>query len=63
VVLFASVRKAGHIGDEFGGKQMKKAGILFGQEDTFPQALIDRVNSRNAGVAAEAVRIDKLIQG
>ncbi|HEX4499452.1 MAG TPA: hypothetical protein VIE43_27510 [Thermoanaerobaculia bacterium] len=42
---------------------MKKAGILFGQEDTFPQALIDRVNSRNAGVAAEAVRIDKLVQG
>ena len=42
---------------------MKKAGILFGQEDTFPQALIDRVNSRQAGVVAEAVRIDKLIQG
>jgi hypothetical protein len=43
---------------------MKKAGILFGQEDTFPQALIDRVNSRKTdGVVAEAVRIDKLIQG
>ena len=42
---------------------MKKAGILYGQEDTFPQALIDRVNSRSAGVVAEAVRLDKLIQG
>ena len=44
---------------------MKKVGILFGQEDTFPQALIDRVNSqedRRRG-RAEAVRIDKLIQG
>ena len=42
---------------------MKKFGILFGQEDTFPWALIDRVNARNAGVLAEPVRIDKLIQG
>lgn len=42
---------------------MKKVGILFGQEDTFPWALIDRVSSRNEGVTAEPVRIDKLIQG
>ncbi len=43
---------------------MKKVGILFGQEDTFPGALIDRVNSRNvAGITAEPVRIEKLIQG
>src|SRR5687767_15839993 len=47
---------------------MKKVGILFGQEDTFPHAFIDRVNDRvNAkkadGVVAEPVRIEKLIQG
>ena len=43
---------------------MKKIGILFGQEDTFPWALVDRVNSRKAdGVVAEPVRIEKLIQG
>jgi hypothetical protein len=43
---------------------MKKVGILFGQEDTFPHAFIDRVNSKKAdGVTAEPVRIDKLIQG
>lgn len=43
---------------------MKKIGILFGQEDTFPWALIDRVNSRKLdGITAEAVRIEKLMQG
>jgi len=43
---------------------MKKVGILFGQEDTFPQAFIERVNAKGAdGVVAEPVRIDKLIQG
>ena len=43
---------------------MKKIGILFGQERTFPQAFIERVNSKNIdGVQAEAVRIDKVMQG
>jgi glutathione synthase/RimK-type ligase-like ATP-grasp enzyme len=43
---------------------MKKIGILFGQERTFPQALIERVNSKNVeGIQAEAVRIDKVMQG
>ncbi len=43
---------------------MKKVGILYGQEDTFPGALIERVNSRNVdGITAEPVRIEKLIQG
>lgn len=43
---------------------MKKIGVLFGQERTFPQAFIDRVNSKNVpGVTAEAVRIDKVMQG
>ncbi|MBC7448976.1 MAG: glutathione synthase, partial [Hymenobacteraceae bacterium] len=43
---------------------MKKIGILFGQESTFPQAFIDRVNSKNIpGIMAEAVSIDKVMQG
>ena len=43
---------------------MKKIGILFGQEDTFPWAFIDRVNSKQiAGISAEPVLIDKLLQG
>lgn len=43
---------------------MKKIGILFGQERTFPMALIERINSKSAGgVIAEPVRIDKVIQG
>jgi hypothetical protein len=43
---------------------MKKVGILFGQEDTFPQAFVDRVNAKGGGeVVAEPVRIEKLIQG
>ena len=29
---------------------MKKIGILFGMEDTYPQAFIDRVNSKNEKV-------------
>lgn len=42
---------------------MKKIGILFGMEDTFPQAFIDRVNSKNVkGIVAEAVTIDKVVQ-
>ena len=43
---------------------MKTVGILFGQESTFPPALIDRINSKGHGeVRAESVRIDKVIQG
>jgi predicted flap endonuclease-1-like 5' DNA nuclease len=43
---------------------MKKIGILFGQENTFPWAFIERVNQKNvAGVIAEAVTIDKVMQG
>ena len=42
---------------------MKKIGILFGMEDTFPQAFIDRVNQKaEKGIIAEAVQIDKVIQ-
>jgi glutathione synthase/RimK-type ligase-like ATP-grasp enzyme len=43
---------------------MKKIGVLFGQERSFPMAFIERVNSKNVeGVIAEPVRIDKVVQG
>src|SRR5882757_9565324 len=43
---------------------MKKIGILFGQERSFPTAFIEAVNRRNiAGIVAEPVCIDKVIQG
>ncbi|MDN3202533.1 ATP-grasp domain-containing protein [Algoriphagus sediminis] len=42
---------------------MKKVGILFGMEDTFPQAFIDRVNELDGKkIVAEAVQIDKVVQ-
>lgn len=42
---------------------MKKIGILFGMEDTFPQAFVERVNQKaEKGIVAEPVRIDKVIQ-
>ncbi len=43
---------------------MKKIGILFGQERSFPMAFIERVNSKGIdGIVAEPVRIDKVVQG
>ncbi|HTS44916.1 MAG TPA: hypothetical protein VMH01_11000 [Puia sp.] len=43
---------------------MKKIGILFGQERSFPMAFVERVNSKNvAGITAEPVRIEKVVQG
>jgi hypothetical protein len=43
---------------------MKKIGILFGQERSFPMAFIERVNSKGIeNITAEPVRIDKSIQG
>jgi glutathione synthase/RimK-type ligase-like ATP-grasp enzyme len=42
---------------------MKKIGILFGQENTFPQAFVDRVNEKKEkDIVAEFVRIDKVMQ-
>ncbi|CAA9235622.1 MAG: FIG01092715: hypothetical protein [uncultured Adhaeribacter sp.] len=42
---------------------MKKIGILFGQENTFPQAFVDRINQKkNKNITSEFVRIDKVIQ-
>ena len=43
---------------------MKKIGILFGQERSFPMAFVERINSKNIpGIMAEPVRIDKVMQG
>ena len=43
---------------------MKKIGILFGKERSFPKAFIERVNSKECeGYNAEPVRIDKVMQG
>ncbi|MBX2933778.1 MAG: hypothetical protein KF825_06005 [Ferruginibacter sp.] len=43
---------------------MKKIGVLFGKERSFPEAFIERVNSKKVdGIMAEAVRIDKVMQG
>ena len=42
---------------------MKKIGILYGKERSFPDAFIDRVNSKNiGGIIAEPVRIEKALQ-
>jgi len=43
---------------------MKKIGILFGKERSFPMAFIDRINSKNIdGITAEPVKIDKVMHG
>lgn len=42
---------------------MKKIGILFGQERSFPKAFIERINSKNIpGIHAEAVSISQVRQ-
>jgi hypothetical protein len=43
---------------------MKKIGILYGQERSFPMAFIERVNSKGVkDILAEPVRIEKVMQG
>jgi glutathione synthase/RimK-type ligase-like ATP-grasp enzyme len=43
---------------------MKKIGVLFGQERSFPTALVEKVNSKGIdGILAEPVKIDKVMQG
>ncbi len=43
---------------------MKKIGILFGKERSFPHAFLERINNKNVkGIVAEPVRIDKVVQG
>ncbi len=42
----------------------KKIGILFGKENTFPQAFVERVNAKNVkGITAEYAHVDEVIQG
>ncbi|MBI5915942.1 MAG: hypothetical protein HY842_11230 [Bacteroidetes bacterium] len=41
---------------------MKKIGILFGKERTFPQAFVERVNSKQVkGITAEFVQVEELM--
>src|SRR2546423_14404974 len=49
----------------FDGHFMKKIGILFGQENSFPWAFIDRVNQKTGGknIVVEVGRIDQGIKG
>uniref|UniRef100_UPI0025C54BA4 ATP-grasp domain-containing protein n=2 Tax=Ignavibacterium TaxID=795750 RepID=UPI0025C54BA4 len=43
---------------------MKRIGILYGQETTFPPAFVERVNSKKeAGIVAESLKVNKVIQG
>lgn len=43
---------------------MKKIGVLYGKERSFPMAFIEAVNGKNVrGLQAESVLIDKVIQG
>lgn len=43
---------------------MKRIGILFGQEETFPQAFVDRVNSKKEkGIKAELAKVNVVEQG
>lgn len=43
---------------------MKKIGILHGKERSFPEAIVERINSKKiAGIVAEPVSIDKVMQG
>lgn len=43
---------------------MKKIGFLFGQETTFPPAVVERINQKKPeGITAEFLQLDKVIQG
>lgn len=43
---------------------MKKIGILHGKERSFPEAIVERINQKKvAGISAESVVIDKVMQG
>jgi glutathione synthase/RimK-type ligase-like ATP-grasp enzyme len=43
---------------------MKKIGVLYGKERSFPMAFIEAVNGKNVrGIIAESVLIDKVVQG
>lgn len=43
---------------------MKKIGILYGKERSFPEAFVQRINDKRIeGIRAEPVRIEKVMQG
>ena len=43
---------------------MKKIGVLHGKERSFPNGVVERINSKNIkGITAEPVQISKVIQG
>ncbi len=43
---------------------MKKIGILFGRENTYPHAFVERINAKKLkGIYAEFVNISKVVQG
>jgi glutathione synthase/RimK-type ligase-like ATP-grasp enzyme len=43
---------------------MKKIGVLYGRERSFPMALIEKINSKSIqDITAEPVRIEKVLQG
>lgn len=43
---------------------IRKIGILHGKERSFPEAFVERINSKKIkGITAEPVKIDKVIQG
>lgn len=43
---------------------MKKIGILYGKERSFPEAFVERINAKGLhGISAEPVRINKVAQG
>lgn len=43
---------------------MKKIGILHGKENTFPEAIVERINAKNVkGVFAERALVEELMQG
>lgn len=45
-------------------KRMKKIGILHGKENSFPEAVVERINSKNVkGVHAERALVEELMQG
>lgn len=45
-------------------KEVKKIGILFGMENTFPPALVELINKRNEkGIQAEFVNMEEVYQG
>ncbi len=48
----------------FQNQRMKKIGILFGKERSFPEAFVERINSKKVkDITAEPVKIDKVMQG